>query len=147
MSLQLNISKIMLTSKVDKIGFSGRSNQSFWFPHVKPMIQLLGGTEIQSSRTHLQRPSYVVRIGERGKSIQPRRFHLLDIQCPNPGGASPMMVYPYAPWFGWYAPPMQYESFYPRSAKHEPNAFDSSAHPRKDRFYSKSRLNAAKTQE
>jgi hypothetical protein len=31
--------------------------------------------------------------------------------------------------------------------KHEPNAFDSLAHPRKDRFYPKSRLNTAKTQE
>jgi hypothetical protein len=30
---------------------------------------------------------------------------------------------------------MHYESFYPRSVKHEPNAFDSSAHPRKVRFY------------
>jgi hypothetical protein len=58
-----------------------------------------------------------------------------------------MMFYPYAPWFGWYALPMQYESFYPRSAKHEPNAFDNSAHPRKDRFYPKSQLNAGKTQE
>jgi hypothetical protein len=42
---------------------------------------------------------------------------------------------------------MQYESFYPRSTKHEPNAFHSSVHPRKDRFCPKSRLNAAKTQE
>jgi hypothetical protein len=42
---------------------------------------------------------------------------------------------------------MQYESFYPRSAKHEPNAFDSSACPRKDFFCPKSRLNAMKTQE
>jgi hypothetical protein len=32
-------------------------------------------------------------------------------------------------------------------AKHEPNAFYSSARPRKDHFYPKSRLNAAKTQE
>jgi hypothetical protein len=48
------------------------------------------------------------------------------------------MFYPYAPWFSWYAPSMQYESFYPRSTKHEPNAFDSSAHPKKDRFYPKS---------
>jgi hypothetical protein len=58
-----------------------------------------------------------------------------------------MMFHPYATWFGWYAPLMQYESFYLRSAKHESNAFDSSAHPRKDRCYPKSRLNAAKTQE
>jgi hypothetical protein len=49
-----------------------------------------------------------------------------------------MMFHPYAPWFGWYAPPMQYESFYPRSVKHEPNAFDSSSHLRKDCFYLKS---------
>jgi hypothetical protein len=42
---------------------------------------------------------------------------------------------------------MQYESFYPRSAKHEPNAFDSLARPRKDRFYPKSQVNVAKTQE
>jgi hypothetical protein len=58
-----------------------------------------------------------------------------------------MMFHPYAPRFGWYDPSMQYESFYPRSAKHEPNAFDTSARPRKDRFYPKSRLNVAKTQE
>jgi hypothetical protein len=35
---------------------------------------------------------------------------------PKPWGPSPMMFHPYAPWFGWYAPPMQYEPFYPRSA-------------------------------
>jgi hypothetical protein len=58
-----------------------------------------------------------------------------------------MMFHPYAPWFGWYALSMQYELFYPRSAKHEPNAFDSSARPRKDRFYRKSQSNAVKTQE
>jgi hypothetical protein len=58
-----------------------------------------------------------------------------------------MMFHPYAPWFDWYAPLMQYESFYPRSAKHESNAFDRSAHPTKDRFYPKSRLNAVKIQE
>jgi hypothetical protein len=66
---------------------------------------------------------------------------------PKPWGPSPMMFHHYAPWFGWCAPPMQYESFYPRLAKHEPNAFDRSAHPRKDRFYLKSQLNAGKTQE
>jgi hypothetical protein len=66
---------------------------------------------------------------------------------PKPWGPSPMMFHSYAPWFGWYAPPMQYESFDPRSTKHEPNAFDSSMHPRKDRFYLKSRSNAVKTQE
>jgi hypothetical protein len=66
---------------------------------------------------------------------------------PKPWGPSPMMFHPYAPWFGWYAPLMQYESFYPRLAKHEPNAFDSLARPRKDRFYPKSRSNAAKTKE
>jgi hypothetical protein len=60
---------------------------------------------------------------------------------------SPMIFHPYASWFGWHAPSIQYQSFYPRSTKHEPNAFDSSMHPRKDRFYPKSRLNAAKTQE
>jgi hypothetical protein len=59
----------------------------------------------------------------------------------------PMLFRPYAPWFGWYAPLMQYDSFYPRLAKHEPNAFDRSANPRKDCLYSKSRLNAGKTQE
>jgi hypothetical protein len=64
-----------------------------------------------------------------------------------PWGPSPKMFHPYAPWFGWYAPLMQYESFYPRSVKHEPNAFDRSARPRKDRFYPKGWLNAAKTQE
>jgi hypothetical protein len=58
-----------------------------------------------------------------------------------------MMFHPYATWFGCYASLMQYESFYPRSANHEPNTFDSSARPRKDRFYPKSRLSAAKTQE
>jgi hypothetical protein len=66
---------------------------------------------------------------------------------PKPWGPSPMMFRPYSPWFDWYAPPMQYESFYPRSTKHEPNLFDSPAHPRKDRFYPKSQLNAAKTKE
>jgi hypothetical protein len=60
---------------------------------------------------------------------------------------SPMMFHPYDAWFSWYASPMQYESFYPRSTKHEPNAFDRSVHPRKDRFYPKSRLNATKIQE
>jgi hypothetical protein len=49
-----------------------------------------------------------------------------------------MMFHPYALWFGWYAPSMQYESFYPRSAKHESNAFDNSVRPGKDRFYPKS---------
>jgi hypothetical protein len=58
-----------------------------------------------------------------------------------------MMFHPYVPWFGWYASSIQYELFYPRSAKHKPNAFDSSAHPIKDHFYLKSQLNAAKTQE
>jgi hypothetical protein len=42
---------------------------------------------------------------------------------------------------------MQYESFYPISTQHEPNAFDRSERPRKDRFYLKNQLNAAKTQE
>jgi hypothetical protein len=42
---------------------------------------------------------------------------------------------------------MQYESFYLRSIKHEPSAFDSLACPKKDRFHPKSRLNTAKTQE
>jgi hypothetical protein len=55
-----------------------------------------------------------------------------------------MMFHPYAPWFDWYDLLMLYESFYPRSAKHQPNEFDSSALPRKDRFYQKSWLNAAK---
>jgi hypothetical protein len=58
-----------------------------------------------------------------------------------------MMFYPYSPWFSWYAPQMQYESCYSRSAKHEPNAFDSSVRPRKDRSYPNRLLNAAKTQE
>jgi hypothetical protein len=58
-----------------------------------------------------------------------------------------MIFHHYAIWFGWYALPMQYESFYPRSVNHEPNTFDRSTHPRKDRFYPKSRLNAAKTKE
>jgi hypothetical protein len=58
-----------------------------------------------------------------------------------------MMFHPYAPWFGCYALPIQYESFYSRSAKHEPNAFDRSAHPRKVRFYPKSWLNGTKIQE
>jgi hypothetical protein len=57
-----------------------------------------------------------------------------------------MMFHHYAPWFGWYASSVQYESFYPRSVKQQPNAFDRSARPRKDRFYPKSRLNSAKTQ-
>jgi hypothetical protein len=38
---------------------------------------------------------------------------------PKPWKCSPMMFHPYAPWFGWHAPPMQYEAFYPRSVKHE----------------------------
>jgi hypothetical protein len=58
-----------------------------------------------------------------------------------------MMFHPYAAWFGWYAPLMQYESLYPRLVKHEPNGFDRSACPRKDRFYPKSWWNAVKTQE
>jgi hypothetical protein len=58
-----------------------------------------------------------------------------------------MMFHPYAPWFGWYALLKQYDSFYPRSVKHEPNTFDSLARPRKDRFYPNNRLNAVKTQE
>jgi hypothetical protein len=58
-----------------------------------------------------------------------------------------MMFHLYAPWFSWYTSPMQYESFYLRSAKHELNVFDRSACHRKDRFYPKSRLNGAKTQE
>jgi hypothetical protein len=66
---------------------------------------------------------------------------------PKPWGTSPMMFHPYAPWFGWYAPSMQYEPFYSRSAKYESNAFDSSARPRKVCFYPKSRLNVVKTQE
>jgi hypothetical protein len=66
---------------------------------------------------------------------------------PKPWGPSSMMFHYYALWFGWYVMPMQYESFYPRSAKHESNAFDRSARPREDRFYPKSQLNATKTQE
>jgi hypothetical protein len=58
-----------------------------------------------------------------------------------------MIFHPYPRWFCWYALLMQYESFYPRSVKHKPNAFDSSSRPRKDHFYQKSRLNAVKTQE
>jgi hypothetical protein len=42
---------------------------------------------------------------------------------------------------------MQYESFYLRSAKHEPNTFDRSARLRKDHFYLNSRLNTTKIQE
>jgi hypothetical protein len=66
---------------------------------------------------------------------------------PKHWGPLPMMFHHYAPWFGWYALPMQYESFYPRSTKYEPNAFDSSAHPRKGCFYQKSWLNVANTEE
>jgi hypothetical protein len=77
--LWLNIRKAMLTLKIDKIGVSKRSNQSFRFPHIKMMFQLLANMEIQSSRSHLQRPSYVVRISEREKSIQPCCFLILDI--------------------------------------------------------------------
>jgi hypothetical protein len=42
---------------------------------------------------------------------------------------------------------MQYESFYPRLVEPELNAFDRSVHPRKDCFYPKNWLSAAKTQE
>jgi hypothetical protein len=52
-----------------------------------------------------------------------------------------------APWLGWYALLIQYELFYPRSSEHEPNTFDRSACPRKDHFYPKNQLNAAKTHE
>jgi hypothetical protein len=58
-----------------------------------------------------------------------------------------MMFHHYAPWFSWYARPMQYESFYPRSTTDEPNAIDMLAHPRIDRFYPKRQLNIVKTQE
>jgi hypothetical protein len=74
-------------------------------------------------------------------------FPSFRYSTPEPCGPSPMIFHPYAPCFCWYAPPMQYESFYPRSAKHEPNVFDRSTHPRDDRFYPKIWLNAAKTQE
>jgi hypothetical protein len=84
MSLRLNIRKAMLTPKVDKTEMSRRSNRSFRFPHIRPMIQLLADAKIQSSQCHLQRPSYGVRIDERANSIQQRHFLLLDIQCPNP---------------------------------------------------------------
>jgi hypothetical protein len=89
----------------------------------------------------------------RSKDWRERKLHTIMLfppfrhTLPKPWGPSPMMFHPYAPWFGWYAPPMQYESFYPRLTKHEPNAFDSSAHPRKDRLYPKRQLNATKTQE
>jgi hypothetical protein len=85
MSLRLNIRKAMLTPKIDKTGMSRRSNQSFQFSHARPMFQLLADAEIQSNRSHLQWPSYVVRIHERGNSIQQCSFLLLDIQCQNPG--------------------------------------------------------------
>jgi hypothetical protein len=85
MSLRLNIRQATLTPKVDKTELSGRSNWRFWFPHVRPMIQLLADAETQSSRSHLQRPSYIVGISDKGNSIQQHRFLLLDIQCPNPG--------------------------------------------------------------
>jgi hypothetical protein len=146
MCLRLNIRKAMLTPKVDKTEMSGRSNRSFRFLHIRPMFQLLADVAIQGSRSHLQRPSYVVGIGK-------RKFHATTLftpfthPMPKSWGPSPMMFHHYAPWFGWYAPPVQYKLFYPRSAKHEPNAFHRSAHSRKDRFYPKSRLNAAKTQE
>jgi hypothetical protein len=55
-----------------------------------------------------------------------------------------MMFHPYAPWLDWYAPPMQYESFYPRSAEHELNAFDRSAHPRKRSLLSKESVKCSK---
>jgi hypothetical protein len=38
---------------------------------------------------------------------------------------------------GWYAPLMQYESFYLRSAKHEPNAFNGSTRSKKRPLLSK----------
>jgi hypothetical protein len=81
----LNIRKTMLTPNIDKIRMSGRSNQSFWFPHARSMFQLLAGVEIQNNWSHLQRPSRIVRITERGNSMQQRHFLLLDIQCTNPG--------------------------------------------------------------
>jgi hypothetical protein len=83
MSFWLNIRKEMLTPKIDQIGMSGKSNRSFRFLHVRPMFQLLANTEIQSSQSHLQMPNHIVRIGERGNSMQQRHFLLLDIQRPN----------------------------------------------------------------
>jgi hypothetical protein len=87
------------------------------------------------------------------RDCRQRKFHTIMPFPPfrhpmsKPSRPSPMMFHPYASWFGWYAPPMQYESFYLRSVKHAPNEFDSLAHPRKDRFYPKSRSNATKNQE
>jgi hypothetical protein len=86
----------------------------------------------------------------RSQDRRERKLHTIALfppfrhPMPKPWGPSPMIFHPYTPWFGWYAPLMQYKSFYPRSAKHESNTFDSLARPRKDRFYPKSRLNAAK---
>jgi hypothetical protein len=65
MSLQLNKRKTMLTPKIDKTGVSRKSNWSFRFLHVRLMFQLLVSVEIQSSRSHLQKPTLVVRIGEK----------------------------------------------------------------------------------
>jgi hypothetical protein len=56
-----------------------------------------------------------------------------------------MIFHPYAPWFGWNTPPMQYELFYLRLTQHKPNALDSSTRPRKDRFYPKNQLNVMKS--
>jgi hypothetical protein len=64
-----------------------------------------------------------------------------------PRGPPPIIFHPYGPWFRWYAPPMQYESFYLGSAEQETNAFDRLVRPRKDSFYPKSGLNVAKTKE
>jgi hypothetical protein len=93
-----------------------------------------------SSKAKLRSQDQRVRKLHTTMSFPPFRHPM-----PKLWGPSLMMFDSYAPWFGWYAPSMQYESFYPRSTKHEPNAFDSSTHPRKNRFYPKSRLNAVKT--
>jgi hypothetical protein len=77
-------------------------------------------------------------INERGNSIQQHYFLFFRHSImPKPWGPSPMTFHSYSPWFGWYALPMQYESFYPRSAEHESNAFDRLAQRRKDNFYQK----------
>jgi hypothetical protein len=138
------------SAKYKKINTHIKSRQNRNVQKIKPELPVSprqADISVAGRRGDLKQPKSSSKAKLRSQDQQERKLHTTTLfppfrhQMPNPWGSLPMMFHSYASWFGWYAPSMQYESFYPRLAKHEPIAFDSSARPRKDRFYSKSQLN------
>jgi hypothetical protein len=140
--------------KKDNAHTKSRQNRTVWKVKLKlPVSPCQVNVLIVGRRGDLKQPKSSSKVKLHSQDQRDRELHTTMTPppfrqtMPKSWVLSPMMFHPYAQWFGWYAPPMQYESFYPRSAKHESNVFLSSARPRKDHFYPKSWLNAAKTQE